>query len=165
MVADHDADVAIGGRPPEDGRLVGAAFLPNEIVLVTAPDDPLAARRSVPVRELADRHWLLREEGSGTRTMIEEFLAAHELRPKALTLGSNGAIKQAAATRLGVSLQSRVAVALELASGLLATIDLREQLPEREWYVLHAAVGPARPLAEAFEAFVAGPEGRAALAG
>jgi LysR family transcriptional regulator, low CO2-responsive transcriptional regulator len=163
LVADHRADVAIGGRPPNDERLVGTPFLPNEIVLVTAPDDPLAGRRSVPVRELASRHWLLREQGSGTRTMIDEFLARHDLRPRILTLGSNGAIKQAAAIGLGVSLQSRLAVELELQSGVLATIGTREPLPERDWYVLRAAVGPERPLVREFVDFVTGDEGREAL--
>ena len=37
---DHWADVAITGRVPDDERLRGEAFGVNEIVLVTAPDDP-----------------------------------------------------------------------------------------------------------------------------
>jgi DNA-binding transcriptional LysR family regulator len=43
---DHRADVAITGRVPDDERLAGEAFAVNEIVLVTAPDDPLAKRRA-----------------------------------------------------------------------------------------------------------------------
>ena len=76
----HLSDVAIGGRPPDEG-LVGERFLDNPIVVVTAPDDPLAKRRRVPVEELGSRPWLLREEGSGTRSMTEEFLAAPRSRP------------------------------------------------------------------------------------
>ena len=48
------------------------------IVVVTAPDDPLAEGRRVRVEELGSRPWLLREEGSGTRSMTEEFLAGDE---------------------------------------------------------------------------------------
>ena len=62
---EHRADVAITGRVPDDERLAGEAFGVNEIVLVTAPDDPLATRRWVAVEELAGRPWLVREDGLG----------------------------------------------------------------------------------------------------
>jgi DNA-binding transcriptional LysR family regulator len=86
--------------------------------------------------------------------MCEEYLAAHGLAPKILTLGSNGAIKQASAVGLGVALQSRIAVELELELGVLATISVRGGLPKRAWHVVHPAVGPQRSEAQAFEEFV-----------
>jgi len=162
-VAEHTADVAIGGRPPSDGRLVGGAFMENEIVLIGPPDDPLSNRRSIPLNELSDRVWLLREEGSGTRAMTEQFLAAHELRPRVLTLGSNGAIKQASRAGLGVSLQSRTAVSLELEAGLLSELRIPERLPKRQWYVLRSATGPVREAVKTFMAFVEQPAARQAV--
>jgi DNA-binding transcriptional LysR family regulator len=160
-VRSHRTDVAIGGRPPSEG-VVGERFLDNPIVIITAPDDPLARKRTVPIEELGGRPWLLREEGSGTRMMTEEFLAAHELRPTILTLGSNGAIKQAARAGLGVSLQSRLATELELDLGLLATVEVQVPLPQRHWYLLRPAHGPVRPPVEEFLAFVRS-EGREAV--
>jgi LysR family transcriptional regulator, low CO2-responsive transcriptional regulator len=156
--ADHTADVAIGGRPPDDGRLIGVPFMENEIVLIAPPDDSLAGRGPVAARELADRVWLLREEGSGTRAMNEQFLAAHELMPRVLTLGSNGAIKQASRAGLGVSIQSRPAVSLELEAGLLSEVELQEGLPRRHWHVLRSEVGTVREAVSAFIEFVTGPE-------
>jgi DNA-binding transcriptional LysR family regulator len=153
-VLDREADVAIGGRPPADGRLTGYPFLENEVVLIAASDDPLVQRRTVPVDELAARTWLLREEDSGTRMLVEDFLAHHDLQPRTVTLGSNGAIKQAARAGLGVSMQSHVAVELELESGVVGTIHVQGGLPELRWYVLHSATGPVRPPAEALIAFV-----------
>jgi DNA-binding transcriptional LysR family regulator len=153
-LASHRADVAIGGRPPPGDQLSGEPFLDNPTFLITAPGDPLARRRSVPVGELGMRPWLLREPGSGTRTMTEEFLARHELSPQMLTMGSNGAIKQAARAGLGVSLQSRAATALELKHGLLDTISVREPLPQRQWFVLWPNVGPLREPVREFLAFV-----------
>ena len=149
----HRSDIAIGGRPPDDG-VVGQRFLENPIVVVTAPDDPFAKRRRVPVEELGSRPWLLREEGSGTRSMTEEFLAGHDLHPPIRTLGSNGAIKQAARVGLGVSLQSSLATELEVEHGLLGTIDVDVPLPRRQWYVIRPAHGPLRPAVEQFLAFV-----------
>jgi len=150
----HRSDVAIGGRPPDEG-LVGERFLDNPIVVVTAPDDPLAKRRRVPVEELGSRPWLLREEGSGTRSMTEEFLARHDLDPPTRTLGSNGAIKQAARAGLGISFVSRDAVAAELEAGLVGAIDVAGGPEPRHWHMLRLAVGPARPLVDEFVDFVA----------
>jgi len=156
------SDVAIGGRPHGEG-IVGERFLDNPMVVITSPDDPLAGRRSVPMKELAERPWLLREEGSGTRTMTEEILAANDLHPPVLTLGSNGAIKQGARAGLGVSLQSRLAARLELDLGMLTTIDVSPPLPRRHWYLLRAARGPMRRPVEEFLAFARSAEARAAI--
>jgi DNA-binding transcriptional LysR family regulator len=158
----HRSDLAIGGRPPEDG-IVGQRFLDNPIVVVTAPDDPLANGRRVRVEELGSRPWLLREEGSGTRSMTEEFLAAHDLHPPIRTLGSNGAIKQAARAGLGVSLQSRLATHLEFELGLLGTIHVDAPLPRRHWYVIRPAHGPVRPAVQQFLSFVHSGDAKAAV--
>jgi DNA-binding transcriptional LysR family regulator len=158
----HRSDVAIGGRPPDEG-IVGERFLDNPIVVITAPDDPLAKERRVPVEQLGSRPWLLREEGSGTRSMTEEFLAAHDLHPPIRTLGSNGAIKQAARAGLGVSLQSRLATRLEVELELLGTIHVDVPLPRRHWYVIRPARGPVRPAVEEFLRFVRTAEAKAAV--
>ena len=155
--------MAITGRIPDDGRFVGHDFAENPIVLIAAPDDPLTKRRQVAVEELGSRSWLLREPGSGTRALSEEYLAASGLAPNLLTLGSNGAIKQAARAGLGIALQSRMAVELELELGLLATITPRGGLPVRQWHVVHAAAGPVRDEVEAFMRFCDSATARLAL--
>jgi len=163
QLLDHQADVAITGRVPDDERLSGEAFAVNEIVLVTAPDDALAKRQRVAVEELAGRPWLLREPGSGSRAMAEEWLSAHGLVPRVLTLGSNTAVREAARAGLGIGLISRTAAALELKLGLLGTIQPRGGLPQRRWFVVRSTVGPARPAADAFVAFLGSPAARQAL--
>ena len=162
---EHAVDVAITGRVPDAARLHTEPFGEVEFVIITAPTDPLAKRRWVAPQELSDRPWLLREPGSGSRAMSEEYLAAHGLEPDVLTLGSNGAIRQAARVGLGVALTSRVAVELEFEHGLLAAIHVRGGLPKRSWYVTRPAVGPVPDAVAQFTAFVRSEEGRRALAG
>jgi DNA-binding transcriptional LysR family regulator len=144
----HSADLAISGKPPGDPRLVAEPLSENRIACITAPDDPAAAGRPRAAAELADRAWLLREPGSGTRALNEQFLADRGLEPRILELGSNGAIKQAARAGLGISLLSRSAVEGELAGGQLGEIRLRDAPPSRPWYVLRSSVGPARPVVQ-----------------
>ena len=155
QVLDGVADVAVGGSPPRDGRLAATRILANEIVLIVAPDDGLARQRSVSWDDVTRRTWLLREEGSGTRALVLSLLAEHEVRPSTLTIGSNGAIKQAVRIGLGVSLQSRIAVELELESGVLATARL-PGLPARDWHVLWNAAAPVRAPVQTFLDFVRG---------
>ncbi len=153
-VLGHAADVAITGKPPGEDRLVAEPFMENEIVCVTAPDDPAASAGPIDPTELAGRAWLLREPGSGTRTVNQQFLDDHGLDLQTLTLGSNGAIKQAARAGLGVSLLSRAAVETELASGWLGEIRLVDGPATRPWFVLRSAVGPGRAAVELFTTFV-----------
>jgi DNA-binding transcriptional LysR family regulator len=162
-VLEHEVDVAIAGRPPEDERIAGRAFLDNEMALIANPGHPLTTSGAVPPASLADLVWLVREPGSGTRLLIGEFLGEHALRPKTLTLGSNGAIKEAVRLGLGVSLQSRVAVDQELRNGSLAEILVEGGLPQREWYALHSATVPPRPSVEQFLSFAYGPAARRAF--
>ena len=150
----HAADVAITGRPPADDRLIAMPIMDNQIVCITAPDDELVGERPVSSSVLAERAWLLRESGSGTRALVEQFLAERDLSPVTLTLGSNGAIKQAARVGLGVSLLSRAAVQAELAVGLVGEVVLEDPPPPRPWFVLHSGVGPVRAPVAAFVNFV-----------
>jgi DNA-binding transcriptional LysR family regulator len=153
-VINHSVDVAIAGKPRSDDRLVAEPLTDNEIACITAPDDPAIGHGPMEAAELAGRAWLLRELGSGTRRLNEQFLADRGLDPATLTLGSNGAIKQAARAGLGISLLSRVAVDPELASGWLGELELKDGPPSRPWFVLRSAVGPVRPPVELFTSFV-----------
>ena len=154
-ILSHGADVAVLGTPPAEERLAAEPLAPNEIVCIAAPDDPAVARANVRVAELAGRPWLLREPGSGTRSLNESLLGERGIAPRTLTLGSNGAIKQAARSGLGVSLISRTAVEDELRSGQLGEIQLLDGPPERTWFVVHSAVGPMREVVRSFLTFVA----------
>ncbi len=161
-LADHDADVAIAGRAPRNSELHSEPFLENAMALVAPADDPLALRDDVRPAELAERTWLLREPGSGTRLFNEAFLARHELQPRILTLGSNGAIAEGVRAGLGVSIVSRVTVALELDAELLSTLPVAD-LPERRWYAHRSAVGPVGPSVAAWFAYVSSTDARDAL--
>jgi LysR family transcriptional regulator, low CO2-responsive transcriptional regulator len=165
QLTDHEVDVAITGRCPRELGAHAVAFAPNQFVLVTRPEDPLAKMNCVSPEELSARPWLLREPGSGTRILTEDYLTAHELSPELLTLGSNGAIKQAVALGLGIAFQPRCAVALELKLSRLSTITLQGGAPQRRWFVLTSTAGPTPDHVAAFVAYTCSSAARRALAG
>jgi DNA-binding transcriptional LysR family regulator len=136
MLAAHEADLVIAGRPPRTLPVTVRATRRNELIVAGAPDLPL------PGGVLAAR-WLLREPGSGTRATCEALLAELDADPPTLTLGSNGAVVAGAVAGLGVTLVSRDAVGALLASGELAELPCPHTPLRRPWHALTYPHAPA----------------------
>jgi len=152
----REVDVAIGGRPPTGTGIAGVPFLNYRLVVVAGAD--------AEVTDPESETWLLREHGSGTRATVEAFLEDNGIAPRSMmTLGSNGAIKQAVAVGLGVSLLSTHAAGLELAAGLLRRVHVAGAPLRRSWFVLQREGGPELPEAAAFREFCRSREARAAV--
>jgi len=134
----HEADLAVGGRPPGGGRFVTLATRPNVLVLVAAGTGKPSVRE-VDLETLARSVVLVREEGSGTRGTAEELLDELGLDPRTLTLGSNGAIRESVQVGLGITLISRDAVARELDEGALEEWRYANLPRQRAWHVLARA--------------------------
>ena len=152
----RDVDLAIGGQPPPASGIAGFPFLAYRLVVVGAADARVDAS--------ADETWLLREAGSGTRTTVEGFLADQSISPRStMTLGSNGAIKQAAALGLGITLLSAHAAGPELAAGTLRRVSMPGAPLRRSWYLLERDTGTRLPEAAAFRDFCRSRDARAAV--
>jgi DNA-binding transcriptional LysR family regulator len=137
LLATHQADLAIAGRPPRHlDDAVTRAVRSNWLVVVAAP---AVAATFEPGRT----RWLLREAGSGTRATCEALLGGWEVDPPRLTLGSNGAVVAAAAAGLGATLVSRDAVAGHLADGSLLEVAPPGTPLRRPWHAVTAAQVPA----------------------
>jgi len=124
----HEADIVLAGRPPalvEDA--VTRAVRPNRLLAVAAPDLPVDLPRNT---------WLVRELGSGTRGTLEALLAAQELRPPLLHMGSNGAVIAGAVAGLGIALVSEDAVHSQLADGALRVVRVPNLPLSRPWHLV-----------------------------
>jgi LysR family transcriptional regulator, low CO2-responsive transcriptional regulator len=109
-------DLAVMMLPPPELPLETVPFLDNPLVVVAPPTHPLAGRR-LQLRSLAGERWLMREVGSGTRTVTEQHFARAGFTPRvAMSLGSNEAIKHSVSAGLGIAVLSRHAVQGELAA-------------------------------------------------
>lgn len=141
-----DFDLAIMGRPPEDAPLESTLIGHHPHVIVAAVDDPLAGAGRMTPACLADRTFLVREPGSGTRILMEGFLAKTGIHPKiGMEIGSNETIKQAVIAGLGLTFISAHTVAAEIEDHRLVLLDI-EGLPLwRRWYVCRLARKRAMP--------------------
>lgn len=130
-LAEHEADLVLGGRPPAGVPATVLATRANDLVVVASPGIAF---------DLRTTPWVLREPGSGTRATTEAYLADHDVAPPTLVLGSNGAVIAGAAAGLGATLVSRDAVRAELTDGRLVVIDAPGTPLSRPW---HAVAGPS----------------------
>jgi DNA-binding transcriptional LysR family regulator len=137
LLGERQVDLAIGGRPPANGRFATLAIRPNPLVVVDGPGQSGGGW----LKQLANRVWLLREVGSGTRTTTEELFEKFSISPPTLTLGSNGAIRESVQLGLGVTLISRDAVALELERKALTEWSGRGLPLQRQWHVVARSTG------------------------
>ena len=107
--------------------------------------------RKIPLQELQNALWLLREQGSGTQEAVEQVLLPHlhQLR-SAMELSNSEAIKHAAAAQLGLACLSRVIVADLLASGEL--VELNTTLPRlsRRFFLVYQRNKTLSPQLSAF---------------
>ena len=145
-------DLYIMSMPPTDVALRDEVLSANPIVMIAAASDPLVKRSAVPLKSLAERRFILREQGSGTRMAVDQHFRRHRFRPNIrLELGSNEAIKEAAAGDLGIGLVSRHALhGLQKEHGV-AIIDVQGFPVPSSWHIVHPASKELSPIAIAFK--------------
>ena len=112
----------------------------DRLVIVVGMTHPWIAQRKVTLADLAGADWVLREQGSGTRSEFEAELRRLGLDPAklkvALELPSNEAVRSAVVAGGGVTAISELVVEALLRLGSLYRID-DIQLPARPFHALH----------------------------
>jgi molybdate transport repressor ModE-like protein len=155
LVASEAADLGfVEGPEPPSGlrhRLIGV----DELVVVVGPSHPWTQRssRRVTSATLASTPMVVREAGSGTRTVLELALRDLPVAPPALELASTAAVRSAVAAGAGPAALSEHAVRDDIASGRLTPINVTGLDLSRR---LHAVwtrgttppAGPARDLVQ-----------------
>lgn len=131
LVRAHEVDLVIAGRPPSGVEAHVVATKPNELVVAAAPSVADAF-------DWTSTPWLLREQGSATRTRVETYLRSQHVAPPRLVLGSNGAVVAGAVAELGCALVSRDAITELLSDGRLVTVPMPGTPLLRPW---HAVAG------------------------
>ncbi len=146
-LSEQSVDLAIMGRPPRDPPVRAVGIGPHPMIVIAAPDNPLAGRGKVSPEELLSQTFIAREEGSGTRILMIRYLdrIGEGMPYEAVTMGSNETIKQAVMAGLGVAMISQHTVTEELKAGRLVALNAPELPIVRRWFALHLAEQELRP--------------------
>jgi DNA-binding transcriptional LysR family regulator len=138
QVLSNELDLAVVGPALKDPDLAILPFVSDELVVVAPAGQSLAGRHGLTLKDLVSQPFVMREPASGSRWSLEK--AARKAGAKlnvAMELGSNGAIKHAVESGLGLAVISRYACALELSSRRLVELDVKGFPIRRDWHIVH----------------------------
>ena len=152
---DNGHDMAIMGSLMPDSSLVATEFRSDPLLVIAAPDHPLADCSEVPLERMVQERILMREPSSNTRGVIEQFFTQRglQLRPS-MEINSNEAIKKCVQAGLGVAIVPAQSVTLELEVGCLVALDIESLYLHRSWYLVHRYDKRFSSIADAFKNFV-----------
>jgi DNA-binding transcriptional LysR family regulator len=154
--------VTIGA--PADARLVSKPFAPHSFVIVAPPTHRLVGRTGIPLPELENERFIVREPGSDTRDKFEQSLARTLELKAPLEFKNTEAIKHAVIAGMGVSFVSANTVELEVRAGLLSVLDVAGFPWACQWHLVHRTDKQLEPAAAAFRRFLL-EEGATRIAG
>lgn len=139
-------------------KLIVEKVVSDEMVLIMSPQHPWAKRSSVSVLELPKEPFIFREEGSGTRQIIEKYLSKHGVLSQVMKIsfimGSTESIKSAVESGLGISILSRWAVRNEIRCGILRTASFKEDKFLRDFSLLRRKTKDSSYVLENFLGFL-----------
>jgi len=139
-LTDLDFDIVIMGRPPEGMEVESATIGDHPHVIIAHPDHPLANKAGLELADLAEERFLMREDGSGTRGLMERIFDQAGVTPKiGMEISSNETIKQAVMAGLGIAFLSAHTMAAEIDMGRLAILDVRGLPAWRQWRTVRNA--------------------------
>jgi len=132
MVENNAIDLGVVEAPVTNKNLVVEVCKHDNLVAIVPPNHPLASSSTTTFNELLQYPFICREEGSGTREVISEYLGTVNACDKdlniAMELGSPEAVKGAVEAGMGISVVSSATIQKELRLGTLKAIALEPPL-------------------------------------
>jgi DNA-binding transcriptional LysR family regulator len=140
MVENNDIDLGVIESPVLNKNLVVEKCRDDRLVAIVHPQHPLAGRKQVKLKELLNEAYISREEGSGTREVIQDYVNSLGMGPGdvqvSMELGSPEAIKGAVEAGMGISIAPEVTIHKELQLGTLVALELDPPI-ERPFSFVH----------------------------
>ena len=128
MVENSMIDLGIVESPVTNKNLLVEVCQVDQLVVVIPPSHLFAEREVITMEELLNHPFICREEGSGTREVIMDYITQMGLDPNGLNvcmeLGSPESIKGAVEAGMGISILSRATLNKEIALGTLLGVNL-----------------------------------------
>ncbi|MAT65653.1 MAG: LysR family transcriptional regulator [Gammaproteobacteria bacterium] len=140
MVENNIIDLGVVEAPVTNKNLVVEICRMDELVAIVPPSHPLAGNKVVKIEDMLKYPYICREEGSGTREVISEYLGQAGVNMTDISvcmeLGSPEAVKGAVEAAMGVSIVSRATIQKELKLQTLVALQLEPKL-ERPFSFVH----------------------------
>lgn len=141
-----EIDLGLVEGPFEKDKFQYVTLKKDELVFAVSPQSQLADKSEVDLEEVLKSKLILREEGSGTRKVLENKLIdlginLNKLKPY-MEIGSIGAIKSLVGLNLGCTIISKTAVQKEVSAGILVIIPIKGIRITREFNFIFLKESP-----------------------
>jgi DNA-binding transcriptional LysR family regulator len=155
LLRNNLVDLVIMGRPPNKVEYDAIPFITNPLGIISGEKYPLKNKTTYRLEDLKNEKFIAREEGSGTRLLMEKIFLEKGVKPEIfMSIASNETIKQSVMANMGLTFISLRAVSRELDNGELKLLNV-EGLPYiGHWYVMHRAEKKLSPSTVAFKDFM-----------
>ena len=159
---EDNVHLGVLSREVTDANLEMQKFFHDTIRMIAPVHHRWAARAFVEPSELLEEAIIMREPTSGTRRVVLEELAKHDIGWEDLNvfmeLGNAEAIVRTVAAGYGVAFVSELAADYALERGSVITIPIHDLTLQRTIYMARKRIGePYRPR-DAFWSFIHAPE-------
>ena len=128
MIENNEIDLGVVEAPVHNKNLIVDVCREDRLVCVVPVDHPMSTKEVATLDDIMAYPYICREEGSGTREVINEYLEQHDVPESALKLsmelGSPEAIKGAVEAGMGISIVSSATIGKELELATLKAVDL-----------------------------------------
>jgi len=147
-------ELGVIGSKSTHPNIISQQLWEDELVLAVPANHPFARRKSVSLKELRETPFILREEGSGTLKILEDYLrdsgengtSAFQLTSR---FGSSTAVKEGIKSGLGLSILSKRAIETEVKAGLLKALKIKGLSISRNFYMIRNKLRIASPSCQA----------------
>lgn len=148
----NEIDFALVSILPENIQVDKFDLIENELFLV---GNKTAMQVKNIEKSLDQLPFIFREEGSGTRQVMEKFIQKNKIKiKKKIELTSNEAVKQAIIAGLGYSIMPLIGIRNELESGLLKIIPIKGLPIQTTWRLIWLKEKRLSPIAESYLKFL-----------
>jgi LysR family transcriptional regulator, low CO2-responsive transcriptional regulator len=148
-------DIAIMGTPPKELDARAEAFAIHPHAFIASPHHWLSNKSEIHPSALNKIEIISRENGSGTRNLMERFFRDYSIKPSiTMEMSSNESIKQAVIANLGISFVSLHTVGPDLLRGDIKILDIEETPIDRMWYLVALNNQQVSRAAQAFRYFM-----------
>jgi DNA-binding transcriptional LysR family regulator len=136
--ASLNCDLGFISYPVEHKKLSVREVLEDKLVIITAPNHPLAHKKNLKPKDLEGQNFIMHEKGSAPRRAIEELIRKNNISIGIpLELSSNRAIKRAVEESTGIALISRKVANEEIRAKRLKAINVADPSMTRKFFLIH----------------------------
>ena len=123
-ILDHRDDVGVMLHAVDDQRVHCIPYRRQPLIVIASSSHPLASLKTMTLSDLDGQEFVLREQGSQTRSIFESGLAVAGVRVRSsLEVGSREAVRESVAQGLGLGVVAQTAF---VADSRLAVLPIRD---------------------------------------